>query len=142
MTTSSPGLEVEAVLRDLQRLARVARDRQLLGVAAELRRQPASRRLDVPLDQPAVIDRHLIREIQVALVRLVDDGRAGTVVAVVQVDQRAIEHERGLDVAPVELVLRDLVRRAVAQGARRLATAQCVAAKGKCASARGTDPKE
>ena len=36
MTTSSPGLQVDAELRDLQRLARIARDRDLLGIAARL----------------------------------------------------------------------------------------------------------
>ena len=35
------GLQVDAVLRDLERLARVARDREFLGIAPDLRGQHA-----------------------------------------------------------------------------------------------------
>ena len=49
------GLEVDAVLRDLQRLARVARDGELFLVAAEFGRQPAARRFLVLFELAAVI---------------------------------------------------------------------------------------
>ena len=132
------GLEVEAVLRDLQRLARVARDRHFLGVAAELRGQPAADHFDVPLDQPAVIHRRLVRVVEIALVRLVHDRRARAAVAVVQVDQRAVQRERVLDVTPVAFVGGHVVRRAVAERARRLRhQLDAVVAEGKSARAQG-----
>ena len=111
------GLEVDAVLRDLQRLAGVARDRHLVGIAAELIGQAAADDFDVPLDQPAVIDRCLIRIIEIPLVGLVHHGRARAAVAVVEIDQRSIERERVLDVAPVAFVGGHVIRRAVAEGA-------------------------
>jgi hypothetical protein len=114
------GLEVDAVLRYLQRLARIARNGHLFGVAAELLRQAAAHDLDVPLDQAAVIDRRLVRIIEVALVGLVHDRGARAAVAVVEIDHRPIERERALDVAPVTLVLGDVVRRPIAERAGRL----------------------
>jgi hypothetical protein len=114
------GLEVEAVLRDLQRLARIAGDRHLFRIAAELGGEAPPHHLDVPLDQAAVVDRRLVRVIEVALVGLVHHGRARAAVAVVQVDQRPIERERVLDVAPIAFVGSHIVGRAVAERARRL----------------------
>lgn len=54
------GREVEAVLGNLQRLAGIARDGHLFGIAAELGGQPAAHHFNVPLDQPTVIHRRLI----------------------------------------------------------------------------------
>jgi hypothetical protein len=105
------GLEVDAVLRDLEGFARIPRERELLLVAAELGREPPARRLLVLFELAAMVHRRLVAEIEVALQRVVNDGGAGTAVAVVQIDQRAIEREGGLDVAPVELVLRDVLGR-------------------------------
>ena len=108
-------LQVDAELRDLQRLAGVARDRELLGVAAELRREAAAHGLDVRLeDLPHVVHGRLVREVEVALERLVHDARARAAAAVVQVDDRAVERERLLDLAPVGLVCRKLRRLASA----------------------------
>ncbi len=45
------GLEIDAELRDLQPLAGVARDGELLQVAADLDRELAPHRLDVRLEQ-------------------------------------------------------------------------------------------
>ena len=53
---------------------------------------------------PHVVDRRLVRAVEIALQRLVHDARARAGVAVVQVDDGAIERERLLDVAPVALV--------------------------------------
>jgi len=79
-------IEIDAVLRDLQRLAGVSSDGHLVGIAAELRRQAAANHLDVPFDQPTVIDRRLVRVVQVAFVGLVHDHRARAAVAVVEID--------------------------------------------------------
>src|SRR5258708_38022494 len=98
-------LEIDPELRDLQRLARVPRDRHLLGAAAEFRREPAADGLDVRLeDRPHVIDRRLVGDIEIALEGFVDDARAGAAAAVVQVDDGAIEREPLLDLAPVGFI--------------------------------------
>ena len=108
VTTSSPALEIEAELRDLQRLAGVAGDGELLRVAAELRGQPPAHALDVRLEHlPHVVHGRLVRDVEVALQRLVHDARARTAAAVVEVDDGAVERERLLDLAPVVLVGRD-----------------------------------
>ncbi len=66
--------------------------------AASLRRTC----LDVRLERvPHVVDRRLVGDVEVALQRFVDDARARAGVAVVQVDDRAVEREGLLDVAPV-----------------------------------------
>jgi hypothetical protein len=57
--------------------------------------------LDVRLeDLPHVVHGRLVRDVEVALQRLVDDARAGAHAAVVQVDDRAVEREGLLDLAP------------------------------------------
>ena len=102
------GLERDAELRDLERLARVARDGELLGIASELGRQPPAHALDVGLeDLPHVVHGRLVRDVEVALERLVHDARARTAAAVVQIDDRPVEGEGLLDLAPVALVGRD-----------------------------------
>ena len=107
MTTSSPGFELDAELRDLQRFARVARDGELVGAAAELRGEAAAHRLDVRLeDLPHVVHGRLVRQVQVPLERLVHDARAGAAAAVVQIDDGAVEREGLLDLAPVGFVCR------------------------------------
>ena len=112
VTTSSPGFERDAELGDLQRLAGVARDRELLGIAAELGREAPPHALDVGLeDLPHVVHGRLVRDVEVALERLVHDARARTAAAVVQVDDRAVEREGLLDLAPVGLVGGDARRR-------------------------------
>jgi hypothetical protein len=84
-------LQVQAELGNLERLAGVARDGEFLGIAAELGRQTLPHRFDGRLeDLPHVIDGRLVRDVQVALQRLVDHARAGTHAAVVQVDDRAM----------------------------------------------------
>src|SRR5262249_44893527 len=60
----------------------------------------------------------LVRLVEIPLERLVDDARAGAAAAVVQIDDRAIERERLLDVAPVGFVGREIARRR-ARGAPR-----------------------
>ena len=123
------GREVEAELRDLQRLAGVARDRELLGVAAGARGEPAPHRLAVRLEHlPHVVRRRLVRDVEVALVGLVDDARARRDAAVVQVDDAAVERERELDLAPEGLVAGDVLGVAIAERdrPRRLARRQRV----------------
>src|SRR5207247_307152 len=71
-------------------------------------------RLDVGLEQvPHVVDGRLIGDVQIALQRLVDDARAGAGIAVVEVDERAVERERLLDFAPIAFVGGNLERRPV-----------------------------
>ena len=118
--TSSPGGEVEAVLKDLQRLARVARDRHLLRIAAELPRQLAPDRLAVAVDQPRVVHRRQILHVEIALHRVEHDGRLRAVMPGVEIDHRAIDGERLLNLAPVDLVARRVGRRLGGDGRRRL----------------------
>ena len=106
------GLEVEAELRDLERFTRVAGDGELFGIAAELERQLTAHALDVRLeDLPHVVDRRLVRDVEIALQRLVNDARARAAAAVVEIDDRAIEREGLLDLAPVGFIRRDARRR-------------------------------
>ena len=65
-------LEIEPEDHDLVRLGRVARDRHLLGVAAEHRRARSRRTtLDARLEHvPHVIHRELVREAEIADHRL------------------------------------------------------------------------
>ncbi len=102
------GLQVDAEDQVLERLGRVARDRHLLGVAAELGRELAPAGLDARLeDRPHLVDGDLVGEAHVAdhLVEHVGGRRAAA--AVVQVDQRAVDLERLLDRRPVALVHRE-----------------------------------
>ena len=140
-----PGLEIDPELRDLQRLARVARDRHLLGTAAELRREPAAHRLDVRLeDLPHVVHGRLVGDVEIALEGLVDDARAGAAAAVVQVDDRAIERESLLDVAPVGFIARDIRRRQArrARARRRDAREALVGERGERHRARRPGPEK
>src|SRR5262245_58073590 len=62
------GVEVEAELRDLQRLAGVARNRELLRIAARLGRELPPYRLDVWFEEvPHVVDWRLVGDVQVPL---------------------------------------------------------------------------
>jgi hypothetical protein len=90
----------------LERLARVARDGHLVGVAAEVGRQLASNAFDAGFQHaPHVVHRKLIREPQVPnhLVEHVSWGRTAT--TVVEIDHRAVHVERTLDRCPVRFVL-------------------------------------
>ena len=103
----------------LHRLGGVAGDGDLLAVAAEGGGQPGSDRLDLRLeDPPHRVRRRLIREVEVAAHRLHDDARRGGHAAVVEVDDRAVDGVRLLDLAPEGLVTGDVLRR----GALRLPT--------------------
>ena len=109
------GREVDPELRDLQRLAGVAGDRELLGIAAGAGGELAPDRFPVRLEHlPHVVHRRLVRDVQVALVGLVDDARARRDAAVVQVDDAAIEREPELDLAPERLVAGDVLGIAIA----------------------------
>ena len=100
-------LERQAQLHDLERLARVAGDRHLFGVATEARGQPAADRFDGGLDPGPHRDRRrLIRDREVALKRRIDHARARGHAAIVEVDHAAIDVEGLLDLAPEVLVLR------------------------------------
>ena len=119
------GAEIDAELRDLQGLAGVAGDGELLGVAAEFRRELAPDALDVRLEHlPHVVDGRLVREIEIALEGLVDDARARAAAAVVEIDDGAIEGERRLDFPPVVLVGGDRVGGLALHGFARRAHAR------------------
>ncbi len=115
------GFQVDSELGDLERLAGVARDRELFGVAPERRREASPHRLDVRLeDLPHVVHGRLVRQVQVPLERFVHHARARTAAAVVQIDDGAIEREGLLNLAPVGLVCRKLRRLAsAAEGSGR-----------------------
>ena len=85
------------------------------------RREPAPHVLDVRLeDLPHVVHGRLVGDVEVALERLVHHARAGAHAAVVEVDDRAVEGEGRLDLAPVGLVLGHVFRRPRRDGLRRL----------------------
>ena len=114
-------LQVDPQLRDLQRLAGIPRDGQLLRVAAEFSGQAPSDRLEIRLEHlPHVVDGRLVRDVEVPLERLVDDTRARAHAAVVEIDDRAIERESLADVAPEVLVLGHVVGRPAGGGSSRL----------------------
>jgi hypothetical protein len=98
-------LQVEPELHGLERLAGVARDRHLLGVAAELAGERAAHRLDLRLEQlPHRVDGRFVRQVEVALHRLLHDAWRRADAAVVQVDVAAVDGEGLLDLVPVGLV--------------------------------------
>ena len=66
-----------------------------------------------------MVDRRLVREVEVALERLVDDARARAAAAVVEIDDGAVEREGLLDLAPVVLVVGQVGRRSVRPSGRR-----------------------
>ena len=104
-------LEVEPQNHRLVRLRRVARDRHLLGVAAEVARELATHALDARLEHaPHVLHRQLVREAEVADHLLENVRRRRAAAAVVEIDHRAIEIERALDLRPVGFVLGDGLR--------------------------------
>ena len=114
-------LQVDAQDQGLHSLGGVARDRQLLGVAAELPGQCAADGLDPRLEHlPHVVGRQLVAEPQIAdhLLQDVRWRRADT--AVIEVDERPIGVEAALDLRPVVFVTRQIARRL----ARRIATGQ------------------
>jgi hypothetical protein len=125
------GFQRDAELRNLERLARVPGDGHLFGIAPELRREPAPHGLDVRLqDLPHVIHGRLVGQIEVALQGVVNHARARAAAAVVQIDDRAVQRERLLDLAPVVLVARHACRRIVLHRSRcRLQTGETVVAE-------------
>src|SRR2546422_211618 len=113
-------VERDPELHDLERFARVAGDGHLLGVAPEARCEPAPHRLDLGLeDLPHRVRRRRIGIVEIAPHRFLHDARAGAHAAVVQVDDRAVERECLLDLAPEILVLRDVGGRAAVHAPRQ-----------------------
>ena len=111
------GFQVDAQLRDLQRLARVPRDRQFLGVAAELGGEPTPDGLEIRLEHlPHVVHRRLVRDVEVPLHRLVHHTWARADAAVVQIGDGAIEREGLADLAPEVLVLCHILGRPAGRG--------------------------
>ena len=129
------GLEIESELADLQTLAGVARDRQLLHVAADFDGELAAHLLDVGLERvPHEVNRRLVRRVEIALQRLMHDAGAGARVPVVEVDDGAIEREGLLNVAPVTLIGCDVSRQPIGDGrARRHDAVEPVGVERHCA---------
>ena len=111
-------LQVDSVLRVFQRFARVARDRHLFGIAAGRACQLPPHRFHLPLEHGdhGVVRSH-VGVFQIAAHRVLHRPRRRTAIAVVQVDDVAVDAEGGADFGPEILVLGDLFRRAVAGGA-------------------------
>ena len=111
-------LQVDAVLRILQRFAGVARDGDLFGVAAGGLRQAAAHLLHLVFQNAdhGVVRPH-VGVFQVAPHRILYRARRGADVAVVEVDDVAIHAEGGADLAPEIFVRGDLFRGAGSGGA-------------------------
>ena len=103
------GLEVEAVLGDLQGLAGAAGQGHLLDIAAELVGHAPADGLAVAGHHALVVDGQHVDHLHVPEDRIQGHPghRAGE--AVVEVDELAVELESELDLAPVELVLGHLL---------------------------------
>src|SRR2546425_1968188 len=113
-------VQIDAELCDLKAFARVTRDGELLGVAAGLGREVAPHGFDVRLEQvPHVVNGRLVRHVEIPLERLVNHTRARTGVAVVEIDDRAIQRESLLNLTPVALVSGEVRGGPVGYGAGR-----------------------
>ncbi len=110
--------EIDAELRDLQRLAGVARQRQFLGVDADVGGEAAADGFLVRLEHlPHVINGRLVRDVQVALEGFVDDARAGADAAVVQIGDAPIDREPKLNFTPERFVFGDILGRSIGDAA-------------------------
>ena len=111
-------LEIDAVLRVLQGFAGVARDGDLLGIAARGLGQAAADRFHLAFEHAdhGVIRPH-VGVLQVAAHGVLHGARRGADVAVVEVDDIAVDAERGADLAPEVFVGGDLFRGAGSGGA-------------------------
>jgi hypothetical protein len=118
-----PGLEVDAVLGDLQGLARTARQGHLLAVAAELVGHAPAQRLAVPGHHALIVDGQHVDHLHVPEDRIQRYPGHGAGEAVVEVDELAVELEGQLDLAPVEFVLGDVLGRLPGDGLGRLVDA-------------------
>src|SRR6185437_2822840 len=88
------GFQIETELHDLERLARIARDRNLLGIAAERLREPPPARFDSRVENtPHVVSGIHILHFEITNLRIHHDPRSRRYTPVVQVDQRAIDRE-------------------------------------------------
>ncbi len=86
------------------------------GSQPKSRGEVAAHGLDARLEHaPHVLHRQLVREAQVADHLLEHVRRRGRAAAVVEIDHRAVEVERALDLAPVRLVLGGGGRRTAAR---------------------------
>ena len=103
------GSQIDAHLRNLKRLTRVARDGNLLRICAKFGGKPPPRSFDIFFDQRTVIRGRLIGPIHVSLARFVNDCGGGTLIAVIEIDERAIQRKGELNLTPVCLVSRDVL---------------------------------
>src|SRR5262245_36500646 len=97
--------QIQPELADFQRLAGVARDGDLVHIAAEREREPAAHAFDLRVeDAPHRVDGRVVREFQIASHRLLHYARARTDAAVVEIDQRAVYGEGMLNLEPEVLI--------------------------------------
>ena len=109
------GLEVDAVLHDLVGLAGVAGDRHFLGVAARHLGQVLAHPLDLGIEHiDHGLDRAHVGIGEIAAHRVLHRDRRGTDIAIVEIDDVAIDGEGVADIGPVILVPRHLLGRAPA----------------------------
>ena len=100
-------LQFHPQLHDFERLAGIARDRDLLRIAAELPGQPAAHRLDSGIEHvPHVVGRAQILHVEIALLGVADDPRRRRYAAVIEVDHVSIDREGVADVHPEIFVAR------------------------------------
>ena len=101
-------LEIDAEDHRLVRFGCVARDRHLFRIASKILGETHPNRFDARLEHaPHVLDGQLVREFEISNHLLEHVCRRGTAAAVVQIDHRAIEVERTLDLTPVVLIRGD-----------------------------------
>jgi hypothetical protein len=106
-------LEVDPVLDDLERLAGTASQGQLVRIASEFGRHPQADRLYIPRDHPLVMDGQHVDHVHVAPGRFEGNAWGGTGEAVIEVDERPVQLEGQLNLAPEELVFGDFLGRLI-----------------------------
>ena len=115
--TSSPALQVEPELHDLERFAGIARDGDLFGIAAEALRQAAAHGFDAGIENaPHVVSRAHVLDFEVADLGVHHDLGRRRDAAVVQVDDVAVDREGVADVEPEIFIAGDGIGGAAADG--------------------------
>ena len=111
------GFQLHAELDNLERLAGVARDGDLFGVAAEHAGQAAAHGFDAGVEHvPHVVGRVQVLHLEIAHLGVHHDFRRGRDAAVIQVDHVAIDREGVADVQPEVFVAGDRIGGASGDG--------------------------
>src|SRR5215468_7286286 len=102
--------QIHSELANFQSLAGVARDGDLFHIAAEREREAAAYAFDLRVeDAPHRVDWRVVRKFQIAPHRVLHDARAGAYAAVVEIDQRAVNRKRMLNLEPEVFIAGHLI---------------------------------